>query len=78
MGSKMLFKNMYSVVEDYLANHYLRLMSGYKDSYYKDFTSVSDLNIPDYLVFKNILKSIRTMVNIDYNEAEIYFHIRNL
>ena len=73
VGSKMLFKKyVFRGREDYLANHYLRLMSGYKDSYYKDFTSVSDLNIPDYLVFKNILKNIRTMVNIDYNEAEIY------
>lgn len=73
VGSKMLFKKyVFRGREDYLANHYLRLMSGYKDSYYKDFTSVNDLNIPDYLVFKNILRSIRTMVNIDYNEAEIY------
>lgn len=73
VGSKMVFKKyVFRGREDYLANHYLRLMSGYKESYFKDFTSVNDMSIPDYLVFKGILKGIRTMVSIDYNEAEIY------
>ena len=73
VGSKMVFKKYaFRGREDYLANHYLRLMSGYKDSYFKDFTSVNEMSIPDYLVFKQILKGIRDLVSIDYNEAEIY------
>lgn len=73
VGSKMVFKKyVFRGREDYLANHYLRLMSGYKDSYFKDFTSVNEMSIPDYLVFKQILKGIRDLVSIDYNEAEIY------
>jgi hypothetical protein len=73
VGSKMVFKKyVFRGREDYLANHYLRLMSGYKQSYFKDFTSVKDMSIPDYLIFKQILTGIRGMVNIDYNEAEIY------
>lgn len=73
VGSKMLFKKyVFRGKEDFLANHYLRLMSGYKQSYFKDFTSVKDMSIPDYLVFKGILAGVRSMVNIDYNEAEIY------
>lgn len=73
VGSKMLFKKyVFRGREDYLANHYLRLMSGYKSSYFKDFTTVNDMSIPDYLVFKQVLARIRTMVSIDYNEAEIY------
>lgn len=73
VGSKMVFKKyVFRGREDYLANHYLRLMSGYKSSYFKDFTTVNDMSIPDYLVFKQILKGIREMVTIDYNEAEIY------
>ncbi|MDB5227663.1 MAG: lipopolysaccharide biosynthesis protein [Bacteroidota bacterium] len=73
VGSKMVFKKyVYRGKEDYLANHYLRLMAGYKDSYFKDFTTVKEMSIPDYLVFKGILSGIRGMVTIDYNEAEIY------
>lgn len=73
VGSKMVFKKyVFKGREDYLANHYLRLMSGYKQSYFKDFTNVKDMSIPDYLVFKGILAGIRGMVTIDYNEAEIY------
>ncbi|HMV14690.1 MAG TPA: hypothetical protein PKK18_07300 [Chitinophagales bacterium] len=73
VGSKMLFKKqVFRGREDYLANHYLRLTSGYKESYFRDFTTVSDMSIPDYLVFKKILKNIREMVTVDYNEAEIY------
>lgn len=73
VGSKMVFKKyVFRGREDYLANHYLRLMSGYKDSYFKDFTSVNEMSIADYLVFKKILKGIRDLVTIDYNEAEIY------
>jgi hypothetical protein len=73
VGSKMVFKKyVFRGREDYLANHYLRLMSGYKQSYFKEFTSVKDMSIPDYLVFKQILGGIRGMVSIDYNEAEIY------
>lgn len=73
VGSKMVFKKyVFRGREDYLANHYLRLMSGYKDSYFEDFTSVNEMSIPDYLVFKQILKGIRDLVSIDYNEAEIY------
>lgn len=73
VGSKMIFKKyIFRGREDYLANHYLRLISGYKESYFKDFTTVNDMSIPDYLVFKKILGGIRGMVSIDYNEAEIY------
>jgi hypothetical protein len=73
VGSKMVFKKyVFRGREDFLANHYLRLISGYKESYFKDFTSVSEMSVPDYLVFKKILKGIRGMVAIDYNEAEIY------
>jgi len=73
VGSKMVFKKyVFRGREDYLANHYLRLMSGYKDSYFKDFTTVNEMSIPDYLIFKKILTGIRAMVAIDYNEAEIY------
>lgn len=73
VGSKMVFKKyVFRGREDYLANHYLRLMSGYKESYFKDFTTVNDMSIPDYLIFKQILRGIREMVSIDYNEAEIY------
>ena len=73
VGSKMVFKKyVYRGREDFLANHYLKLRSGYKESYFKDFTSVNEMSIPDYLIFKQILKGIREMVTIDYNEAEIY------
>lgn len=73
VGSQMVFKKyVFRGREDYLANHYLRLLSGYKDSYFKDFTSVNEMSIADYLIFKRILAGIRTMVTIDYNEAEIY------
>ncbi len=73
VGSKMLFrKYVFQGREDFLANHYLKLMAGYKTSYFKDFTSVNQMSIPDYLVFKGILSGIRGMVTIDYNEAEIY------
>ncbi|HQD12794.1 MAG TPA: hypothetical protein PKX72_05095 [Chitinophagales bacterium] len=73
VGSKMVFKKyVFRGREDYLANHYLRLFSNYNKSYFKDFTSVKDMTIPDYLVFKNILKGIRAVVTVDYNEAEIY------
>ena len=73
VGSKMVFKKyVFRGREDYLANHYLRLMSGYKKSYFKDFTSVKEMSIPDYIVFKSILSGIRSIVSIDYNEAEIY------
>lgn len=73
VGSQLIFKKcVFRGREDFLANHYLRLMSGYKESYFKDFISVNDMSIPDYLVFKKILKGIREMVTIDYNEAEIY------
>ena len=73
VGSKMLFnKYVFQGREDYLANHYLRLMAGFKVSNFKDFTNVNDMSIADYLVFKGILGGIRSMVTIDYNEAEIY------
>ncbi len=73
VGSKMLFKKyVFRGKEDFLANHYLRLISGYNKSYFKEFTSVKDMSIPDYLVFKQILMGLRSMVAIDYNEAEIY------
>jgi hypothetical protein len=73
VGSKMVFKKyVFRAREDFLGNHYLRLHSGQTGSYFKDFTSVKELSIPDYLVFKGILTGIRSMVTIDYNEAEIY------
>ncbi len=73
VGSKMIYnKYVFQGREDFLANHYLKLIAGYRANNFKDFTSVSDLSIPDYLVFKSILTGIRTMVSIDYNEAEIY------
>lgn len=73
VGSKMVFKRyVFRGKEDYLANHYLRLFSGYNKSYFKDFTSVKDMSIADYLVFKQILSGIRNIVSVDYNEAEIY------
>lgn len=71
--SKMLFKKcVFRGREDYLANHYLRLNSGYTSSYFKDYTSVKDMSIPDYLIFKQILNGVKSVVTIDYNEAEIY------
>lgn len=71
--SKMLFKKcVFRGREDYLANHYLRLNSGYTSSYFKDFTSVRDMSIPDYLIFKQILNGVKSVVTIEYNEAEIY------
>lgn len=73
VGSQMIFKKyVFNGREDYLANHYLRLISGYNMSYFKEFTSVKEMSIPDYLVFKQILKGIKSMVSVDYNEAEIY------
>jgi hypothetical protein len=73
VGSKMLFKRYtYKGKEDYLANHYLKIYSGYKESYFKTFTSVKDMNHQDYTTFKGILNGIRGIVAIDYNEAEIY------
>lgn len=73
VGSKMLFKRYkYNGKEDYLANHYLKIYSGYKESYFKTFTNVKDMNHQDYTTFKNILTGIRGVVAIDYNEAEIY------
>ena len=73
VGSKLLFKEYYyNGKEDFLINHYLRLFSGYKQSYFKDFTSVGDMSVPDYLVFKQVLAGVKKMVAIDYNEAEIY------
>jgi transcriptional regulator NrdR family protein len=73
VGSKLLFKRyVFKGKEDFLANHYLKLYSGYKESYFKTFTKVEDLNHQDYLTFKGILVGIKSMVTIDYNEAEIY------
>ncbi len=73
VGSQMVFKKfVFNGREDYLANHYLRLISGYNKSYFKEFTTVKEMSIPDYLVFKQILKGIKKMVSVDYNEAEIY------
>jgi len=73
VGSQMVFKrSVFNGREDYLANHYLRLISGYNKSYFKDFTTVKEMSIPDYLVFKQILTGIKSMVAVDYNEAEIY------
>lgn len=73
VGSQMVFKKyVFRGREDYLANHYLRLMSGYNKSYFKEFTTVKEMSIPDYLVFKQILTGIKSMVTVDYNEAEIY------
>lgn len=71
--AKLIFrKAVFRGREDYIANHYLRLNSGYKSSYFSDFTSVKDMSIPDYLVFKQILTNLKKIVTIDYNEAEIY------
>lgn len=71
--AKLIFKKfVFRGREDYLANHYLRLNSGYTSSYFTDFTSVRDMSIPDYLVFKKILTNLKKIVSIDYNEAEIY------
>lgn len=73
VGSKMLFKKyVFRGREDFLINHYLRLILGYKQGYFNDFTTVNDMSIPDYLVFKKVLKGIKEMVKIDYNESEIY------
>jgi len=73
VGSQMVFKKfVFNGREDYLANHYLRLISKYNKSYFKEFTTVKEMSIPDYLVFKQILTGIKTMVTVDYNEAEIY------
>jgi uncharacterized membrane protein YraQ (UPF0718 family) len=73
VGSQMVFKKyVFNGREDYLANHYLRLISGYNKSYFKEFTTVKEMSIPDYLVFKQILTGIKSMVAVDYNEAEIY------
>lgn len=73
VGSKMVFKKIvFKGREDFLANHYLRLYSGYKTSYFKELITVKDMSIQDYLVFKGILGGIRGMVSVDYNEAEIY------
>jgi hypothetical protein len=73
VGAKLLFKReVFRGREDFLINHYLRLFSGYKQSYFKDFTSVGDMSVPDYLVFKQVLAGVKQMVTIDYNEAEIY------
>lgn len=73
VSAKLLFKKVvFRGREDYIANHYLRLYSGYTNSYFSDFTSVKDMSIPDYLVFKQILNAIKLIVSIDYNEAAIY------
>lgn len=73
VGSKMVFKKyVFQDREDYLGNHYLKLFSNYKSSYFKEFTNVKEMSVQDYTVFKKILAGIRKMVTIDYDEAEIY------
>ncbi|MBK6274642.1 MAG: hypothetical protein IPF58_08035 [Saprospirales bacterium] len=73
VGSKMVFKKyVFQDREDYLGNHYLKLFSNYKSSYFKEFTTVKEMSVQDYLVFKRILGGIRSMVTVDYDEAEIY------
>jgi hypothetical protein len=73
VGSKMVFKKyIFQDREDFLGNHYLKLLSNYKTSYFTDFTNVKDLSVQDYQVFKKILAGIRSMVTVNYDEAEIY------
>jgi hypothetical protein len=73
VGSKMVFKKyVFQDREDYLGNHYLKLFSNYKSSYFREFTTVKEMSVQDYLVFKKILAGIRSMVTVDYDEAEIY------
>jgi hypothetical protein len=73
VGSKMVFKKyIFQDREDFLGNHYLKLFSNYKSSYFKDFSNVKELSVQDYQVFTRILKGIRSMVTVNYDEAEIY------
>lgn len=74
VGSKLLFKEyFYNGREDFLINHFLRTFSGYNESYFTNFTSVDELNTQQYSVFKTVLKSLKDMLSINSNEAEIYY-----
>lgn len=74
VGSKLLFKEyFYNGREDFLINHFLRTFSGYNESYFTKFSSVEELNTQQYSVFKKVLKSLKEMLSIKSNEAEIYY-----
>lgn len=74
VGAQMLFKQ-YTIngKEDFLANHFLKINSGYKESYYKQFTSIENLSAQEYSTFKRILAGIKKMSIINADQAQIYY-----
>ncbi|QQR98116.1 MAG: hypothetical protein IPK18_00835 [Sphingobacteriales bacterium] len=74
VGSKLLFKEYYyNGKEDFLINHFLRTFSGYNESYFGKFEDVEQLNTQQYSVFKRVLSTLKGMLTISSNEAEIYY-----
>lgn len=74
VGSKLLFKEYYyNGKEDFLINHFLRAFSGYNESYFGKFENVEQLNTQQYSVFKRVLGSLKGMLSIKANEADIYY-----
>ncbi|MCB9034935.1 MAG: hypothetical protein H6553_13945 [Chitinophagales bacterium] len=78
VGAQMLFKK-YTLngKEDYLANHFLKINSGYKESYFKNFTDIKELSSQEYGTFKRILAGIKKISIINADQAQIYYIIIN-